>query len=78
MLFPKVCTPFIFIQVLGESLHITLEYLASEAKVESARSHASSVEAENSKLRKELIATMDDANQAREKLRTQTDELRVD
>ena len=73
-----MCTPFIFTQVLGESLHITLVYLASEAKVESARSHASSVEAENSKLRKELIAAMDDANQAKEKLRTLTDELRVE
>ena len=64
--------------MLGESLHITSEYLASEAKVESARSHASSLEAENSKLRKELIATMDDANQAKEKLQTLTDELRVE
>ena len=73
-----MCTPFIFIQVLGESLHITSEYLASEAKVESARSHESSMEADNSKLRKELIATMDDANQAKEKLRTLTDELRVE
>ena len=73
-----MCTPFIFTQVLGESLHITSEYLASEAKVESARSHASSVEAENSKLRKELIAAMDDANQAKEKLKTLTDELRVE
>ena len=73
-----VCTPFIFTQVLGESLHITLVYLASEAKVESARSHASSVEAKNSKLRKELIAAMDDANQAKEKLKTLTDELRVE
>ena len=86
MLFPvfffffffSVCTLFIFTQVLGESLHITSEYLASEAKVESARSHASSVEAENSKLRKELIAAMDDANQAKEKLKTLTDELRVE
>ena len=64
--------------MLGESLHITSEYLASEAKVESARSHALSLEAENSKLRKELIAAMDDANQAKEKLRTLTDELRVE
>ena len=64
--------------MLGESHYITLEYLASEAKVESARSHASSLEAENSKLRKELIAAMDDANQAKEKLRTLTDELRVE
>ena len=73
-----VCSPFIFIQVLGKSHHITSEYLASETKVESARSHASSLEAENSKLRKELIAAMDDANQAKEKLRTLTDELRVE
>ena len=36
------------------------------------------MEAENSKLRKELIAAMDDANQAKEKLRTLTDELRVE
>ena len=70
--------PFIFIQVLGESLHITSEYLASKAKVESARSHASSLEAENSKLRKELIAAINDANQAKEKLRTLTNELRVE
>ena len=72
-----MCIPFIFIQVLGESLHITSEYLASEAKVESARSHASSLEAKNSKLKKELIAAMNDANLAKEKLRTLTDELRV-
>ena len=64
--------------MLGESLHITSEYLVSEAKVESAWSHASSLEVENSKLRKELIAAMDDANQAKEKLRTLTDELRVE
>ena len=64
--------------MLGESLHITLEYLASEAKVESARSHASSLEAKKSKLKKELIAAMNDANLANEKLRTLTDELRVE
>ena len=69
---------FVFIQVLGESLHITSEYLVSKAKVESARSHTSSVEAENSKLRKELITAMDDANQAKEKLRTLMEELRVE
>ena len=73
-----MCIPFIFIQVLGESLHITSEYLASEVKVESARSHASSLEAENSKLKKELIAAMNNANLAKEKLRTLTDELRVE
>ena len=36
------------------------------------------MEVENSKLRKELIAAMDDANQAKEKLRTLTEELRVE
>ena len=73
------CVSFLFfIRVLGESLHITSEYLASEAKVESARSHASSMEAKNSKPRKELIAAMDDANQAKEKLRILTEELRVE
>ena len=52
--------------------------MASEAKVESARSHASSLEAKKSNLKKELIATMNDANLAKEKLRTLTDELRVE
>ena len=64
--------------MLGESLHITSKYLAFEAKVEFARSYAPSVEVENSKLRKELIAAMDDANQAKEKLRTLIDELRIE
>ena len=56
--------------MLGESLHLTSEYLASEANVKSARSHVSSLEVENSKLKKELIATMNDANLAKKKLRT--------
>ena len=64
--------------MLGKSLHITSKYLASEAKVESARSHASSLEVENLKLKKELIAAMNDANLAKEKLRTLTDELRAE
>ena len=36
------------------------------------------MEAKNSKLKKELIAAMNDANLAKEKLRTLTDELRVE
>ena len=64
--------------MLGKSLHLTLEYLALAAKVEFARSHALSLEAENSKLKKELIAAMNDANLAKEKLRTLTEELRVE
>ena len=64
--------------MLGESPHLTSEYLAPEAKVKSARSHASSLEAENSKMKKELIAAINDANLAKEKLRTSTEELRVE
>ena len=64
--------------MLGESLHLTSEYLASEAKVEFARSHVTTLEAENSKLKKELIVAMNDANLAKEKLKTLTEELRVE
>ena len=63
--------------MLGESLHLTSEYLASEAKVESTQSYVTTLEAENSKLKKELIVAMDDANLAKEKLKTLTEELRV-
>ena len=64
--------------MLGESLHLTSKYLASEAKIESARSHMTTLEVENSKLKKELIAAMNDAKLAKEKLKTLTKELRVD
>ena len=63
---------------MGESLHLTSKYLSSEAKVESARSHMTTLEVENSKLKKELIAAMNDAKLAKEKLKTLTKELRVD
>ena len=64
--------------MLGESLHLTSEYLALEAKVKSTQSHVSSLEAENSKLKKKLIAAMNDANLAKEKLRTSTEKLKVE
>ena len=64
--------------MLGESLHLTSKYLALEAKVESARSHMMTLEAENSKLKKELIVAMNDANLVKEKLKTLTEELRVE
>ena len=64
--------------MLGESLHLTSEYLATKGKVESTRSNASSLEVENSKLKKELIAVMNVANLTKEKLRILTKELRVE
>ena len=64
--------------MLGESLHLTLEYMALEAKVESVRSYVTTLEAENSKLKKELIVAMNKANLVKEKLKTLTEELRVE
>ena len=59
--------------MLRESLHLT-----SEAKVKSARSHVTTLEAENSKLKKELIVAMNEANLVKEKLKTLTNKLRVE
>ena len=63
---------------MGESLYLTSEYLAHEAKVESTRSHVTTLEAENSKLKKELISAMNEANLVKEKVKTLTDELRTE
>ena len=52
--------------------------MASEANVESTQSHVTTLEAENSKLKKELIVAMSEANLAKEKLKTLTDELRAE
>ena len=49
-------------QVLGESLHITSEYLTHEAKIASTVSKVEALEAENSTLKKDLIYVMDKAN----------------
>ena len=64
--------------MLGESLHLTSEYLAQEAKVESAWSHMTTLEVENSKLKKELISAMNEANLAKEKVKILTDDLRTE
>ena len=55
--------------MLGESLYITSEYLAQEAKVESAQTHVITLEAKNLKLKKELISTLNEANLAKERSR---------
>ncbi|KAL0014155.1 hypothetical protein SO802_001224 [Lithocarpus litseifolius] len=53
--------------VLGEKIHITSEYLSQKAKATSMGSQVEALEAENSKLRKDLIAAMDEANTAKKK-----------
>ena len=67
-----------FFQVLGESLHITSKYLTQETKVPSAVSRVEALEAENSKLKKDLIAAMDEANTIKGKIKVMGDDLRVE
>ena len=64
--------------MLGESLHITVEYLTQEAKVESVKSRMEALEAENSKLKKDLIVIMDKANTLKDKVKTLSDDLRAE
>ena len=56
--------------MLGESLHITTEYLTQEAKVASMKSKMEALEAENSKLKKDLIVAMNKANTLKDKVKT--------
>ena len=65
--------------MLGESLHLSSKYLAQEAKVEPALSRVAVLETENSKLKKELITVMGEANLAKEKkAKTLSDDLRAE
>ncbi|KAL0003149.1 hypothetical protein SO802_016930 [Lithocarpus litseifolius] len=65
-------------QVLGETIHITSEYLSQEAKATSAGSKVEVLEAENSKLRKDLIFAVDEANTAKEKAKVLSGDLRAE
>ena len=65
-------------QVLGESLHITSEYFTQEAKVASLTSRMEALEKENSDLKKNLIASMDETTSLKEKVKTLDDDLRVE
>ena len=58
---------FIF-QVFGESLRLTTDYLSIEEKVVIAQSKAEFVEAESSRLRKDLVEAMDQAMKSKEKV----------
>ena len=64
--------------MLGESHHLTSKYLTQEAKVKSVVSRVAALGAENSKLKKDLITTMNEANIAKEKAKTLSDDLRVE
>ncbi|KAK9984949.1 hypothetical protein SO802_034474 [Lithocarpus litseifolius] len=66
------------VQVLRESLHLTSEFLTQEARVESAVARMAILEAENLKLKKDLIASMNEANVAKEKVKILSDDLRAE
>ena len=54
-----------------------MEYLSYEAKAASVGSRVETLEAKKSKLRKDLIAAMDEANTAKEKAKVLSDDLRA-
>lgn len=64
--------------MLRETIHITSEYLSQEAKATLMGSKVEALDAENSKLRKDLIATMDKANTTKEKAKVLANDLRVE
>ena len=64
--------------MLGESIYITSEYLTQEAKITSSVSRLEALEVENSKLKKDLITTMDEANFIKEKVKYLGDDLRAE
>ena len=66
-----------FFQMLEESLHLSSKYLAQEAKVKSTVSRVVTLEVENSKLKKDLITTMDETNLSKEKAKTLSDDLKA-
>ena len=64
--------------MLGESLHITSEYLTQEAKVASLISKIEAMEAKTSKLKQSLIDSMGKVNTLNEKVKALSDDLRAE
>lgn len=59
-------------------MRLTTDYLSSEEKLVVANSKVDFVEAESSKLRKDLIKAMDQATKANEKVKELKDALKVE
>ena len=69
---------WVLISSTGESFHITWKYLTQEAKVAFVVSRVEALEVENSKLKKDLIAAIDEANTFKEKAKVLGDDLRAE
>ena len=65
-------------QVLGESLHINSKYLTHKAKITSTVYRVEALGAKNSKLKKDLISTMVEANTIKEKAKVLGDDLKAE
>ena len=64
--------------MLGETIHITSEYLSHDVKAALVGSKMEALEVENAKLRRDLISAMDETNTAKEKAKALADDLRVE
>ena len=64
--------------MLGECFHITSKYVAHEAKIVLAVSRVEALKAKNSKLKKDLISVMDEANTIKEKAKVLRDDLKAE
>lgn len=63
--------------MLGETIHITSEYLG-QVKVVAVRSKVETLEAKNDMLRRDLISAMDEAHSTKEKAKGLADDLKVE
>ena len=73
-----VLTYIYFLQVLRESLCLTIDYLTKEEKVMMANSRTEVAKVESSRLRKDLIELMDQANEAKAKMKEVFEQLRIE
>ena len=65
-------------QVLGETIHITSEYLSKETKATIVGSKVQVLKAKNLKLSKDLISAMDKVNTSKEKAKVLFDNLKAE
>ena len=63
--------------MLREAIHISSKYLSQEKKAVVAGSKVEALEGEATKLKRDLITVMDEANTAKEKNKTLANELKV-
>ena len=62
-------------KVLGETMHITTQYLANKERAVVANSKVEALEAKASGLRKDLVAAMDALNTSKEQAKVLTEQL---